>query len=76
MESLDGQTTIVTGEQVTASEFLEGLPEADGVYDEIAERFDADNAGRRASAIELALEGLYLARRIAKDSDGSETIYG
>ncbi len=76
VESLDGQTTIVTGEQVTASEFLEGLPEADGVYDEIAERFDADNAGRRASAIELALEGLYLARRIAKDSDGSETIYG
>ena len=27
-------------------------------------------------AIELALEGLYLARRSAKDSDGSETIYG
>ena len=76
VEALDGQTTIITGEQVTASEFLAGLPEADGVYDEIAERFEADNPGRRASAIELALEGLYLARRIAKDSDGSETIYG
>jgi len=42
----------------------------------IADRFTADSDGRRASAIELALEGLYLARRIAKDSDGSETIYG
>jgi magnesium chelatase subunit I len=76
VEALDGQTTIITGEQVTASEFLEGLPQAGEVYDEIADRFTADSDGRRASAIELALEGLYLARRIAKDSDGSETIYG
>ena len=76
VEALDGQTTIITGEQVTAAEFLDGLPEAAEVYDEIAERFDADNPGRRASAVELALEGLYLARRIAKESDGSETIYG
>ena len=76
VEALDGQATVITGEQITASEFLDGLPDADGVYDEIADRFTADNPGRRASAIELALEGLYLARRIAKDSDGSETIYG
>ena len=27
-------------------------------------------------AIELALEGLYLARKIGKDSDGAETVYG
>ena len=68
--------TVITGEQVTAAEFIEGLPEAGEVYEEIAERFDADTEGRRASAIELALEGLYLARRISKDSDGAETIYG
>ena len=30
----------------------------------------------RASAIELALEGLYLARRIGKESGQGETIYG
>ncbi|MCW3158835.1 AAA family ATPase [Micropruina sonneratiae] len=76
VDSLDGRATVITGEQVTAAEFLDGLPDAGDVYDEIAERFDADTDGRRASAIELALEGLYLARRIAKDSDGSETIYG
>ena len=76
VEALDGHVTIVTGEQVTAAEFLDGLPAAGEVYDEIADRFTADSDGRRASAVELALEGLYLARRIAKDSDGSETIYG
>ena len=76
VEALDGQVTVITGEQVTAAEFIEGLPEAGEVYEEIAERFDADTEGRRASAIELALEGLYLARRISKDSDGAETIYG
>lgn len=76
VEALDGQVTVITGEQVTAAEFIEGMPEAGEVYEEIAERFDADTEGRRASAIELALEGLYLARRISKDSDGAETIYG
>ena len=76
VEALDGRTTVTTGEQVTAAEFLDGLPPAGVAYEAIAERFDADTPGRRASAIELALEGLYLARRIAKDSDGAETIYG
>ena len=76
VDALDGHTTVTTGEQVTAAEFLDGLPPAGEVYDQIAERFEADTPGRRASAIELALEGLYLARRIAKESDGAETIYG
>lgn len=76
VEALDGHTTVTTGEQVTAAEFLDGLPDAGEVYDEIAARFEADTPGRRASAVELALEGLYLARRIAKESDGAETIYG
>ena len=30
----------------------------------------------RGRAIELALEGLYLSRRISKESGGGETIYG
>ncbi len=78
IEALDGRTTIVTGEQVTALEFLTGLPSLgeSGLYDEIAARFDADGDGRRASAIELALEGLYLARKISKDTGDGETIYG
>ena len=75
--ALDGRTTITTGEQVTAREFLDGLPAVEGsLYDDIAARFGADTDGRRASAVELALEGLFLARKISKDSGDGETIYG
>ena len=76
--AFDGHTTVTTGDEVTAKEFLENLPSLNGsgLYDEIAGRLNAKNAGQRASAIELALEGLFLARRISKDSDGGETIYG
>ncbi|MFT4110802.1 sigma 54-interacting transcriptional regulator [Propionicimonas sp.] len=76
--ALDGRTTVVTGEQVSAREFLAGLPSLDGsdVYDQLCARFDATTDGERASAIELALEGLYLARRISKESDDGQTIYG
>lgn len=76
--ALDGHHTVVTGEQVTAQEFLGGLPSLAGsdLYDQVSDRFDATTDGRRASALELALEGLYLARRISKESDDGETIYG
>jgi magnesium chelatase subunit I len=76
--ALDGRTTVTTGEQVSAREFLAGLPSLDGadLYDQICARFDATSDGERASAIELALEGLYLARRISKESDDGQTIYG
>jgi magnesium chelatase subunit I len=76
--ALDGRTTVTTGEQVSAREFLVGLPSLDGadLYDQICERFEATSDGERASAIELALEGLYLARRISKESDDGQTIYG
>ena len=46
------------------------------LYDDVCDRLGATNDGQRAGAIELALEGLYLARKISKDSDGSETVYG
>ena len=46
------------------------------LYDEICDRVGATNDGQRAGAIELALEGLYLARKISKESGGGETVYG
>jgi magnesium chelatase subunit I len=76
VEALDGSVTVTTGEQVTAQEFVDTLPRLNGTYDALAERFGATSAGERASAIELALEGLYLARRISKDSGDGETVYG
>ncbi|MBT9256416.1 magnesium chelatase [Phycicoccus sp. MAQZ13P-2] len=78
VEAIEEGAMVATGEQVTARAFLDALPvlgESD-VYDQVAERLGARTEGERASAMELALEGLYLARRIGKDSDGSETVYG
>ncbi len=69
---------IITGEQVSAADFLAGLPvlgESD-LYDQVAQRLNAESAGQRASAIELALEGLYLARKVSKNTDGADTVYG
>lgn len=76
--ALDGHTTVTTGEQVTAREFLAGLPPLPGsaLYDAICARFGAVSDGQRASALELTLEGLYLARRISKETGDGETIYG
>ncbi|HYF72975.1 MAG TPA: sigma 54-interacting transcriptional regulator, partial [Nocardioides sp.] len=78
VSALENGAMITTGEQVTARDFLTGLPvlgESE-LYDEVCDRLGARNDGERACAIELALEGLYLARKIGKDADGSETVYG
>jgi magnesium chelatase subunit I len=79
VEALEGGTTVTTGERVSARDVLAGLPalgESD-VYDQVMDRLEARNDGQRASAVELALEGLYLARKISKESTGSgETLYG
>jgi magnesium chelatase subunit I len=78
VDALENGGLVTTGEQVSAADLLASLPvlgESD-LYERIAERFGATNDGERASAMELALEGLYLARRIGKDSAGGETVYG
>ncbi|HET7398738.1 MAG TPA: magnesium chelatase [Intrasporangium sp.] len=69
---------VTTGEQVSARDFLTGLPvlgESE-LYDDVCDRLGATDDGTRASAIELALEGLYLARKISKETGGGETVYG
>ena len=83
VEVIEDGRMVTTGSQVAARDFLAGLPplppdqggESD-LYDQVCDRFDALDDGTRAAAIELALEGLYLARKIGKDTDGSETVYG
>ncbi|GGD14361.1 magnesium chelatase [Nocardioides daphniae] len=78
VEAIEDGATIATGAQVSARDFLEGLPRLgeSEVYDDIAARVGARTPGEVAGAVELALEGLYLARRIGKESDGAETVYG
>jgi magnesium chelatase subunit I len=78
VDALESGMMVTTGEQVTARDFLTGLPvlgESE-LYDEVCDRLGATNDGQRAGAIELALEGLYLARKVSKDTDGRETVYG
>lgn len=80
--AVDDGASVRTGEQVAARDLLAGLPPLPGsdVYDRISERLGADDDARRAAAVELALEALFLARRIGKETgDGpsgdSETVY-
>ncbi|HET6153153.1 MAG TPA: magnesium chelatase [Marmoricola sp.] len=84
VEALEGDgVAVTTGEQVTAADLLAALPDLppsgageSDLYDQICERLGAVNDGERAGAIELALEGLYLARKVAKDEAAGETVYG
>ena len=78
VEAIEEGAMVSTGARVGARDFLAGLPvlgESD-LYDAVCDRLGATNDGERAAAIELALEGLYLARKIGKDTDAGETVYG
>ncbi|MBY4380868.1 ATP-binding protein [Rhodococcus fascians] len=66
---------IVTGDRITAKALLDELPDV-AVIGDITERLKATSDGEKAAAVELALEGLYLARRISKDpDDDGQTVY-
>ncbi|MCY7399389.1 MAG: magnesium chelatase [Nocardioides sp.] len=78
VDAIEEGAMVTTGARVGARDFLSGLPvlgESD-LYDQITDRLGATDDGSRAGAIELALEGLYLARKIGKESGGGETVYG
>lgn len=68
-------STVTTGEQVPAKDVLAALPNL-SVIDKIAARLGAKSEGERAAALELALEALYLAKKIDKRTDDGETVYG
>ncbi len=78
VSAIENGVMVTTGEQVAARDFLAGLPSLgeSEIYDDICARLDSTTDGQRAGAIELALEGLYLGRRVSKESGGGETIYG
>jgi magnesium chelatase subunit I len=75
----DDGRTVVAGESVSAAELLRQLGTVPGLAT-ILERLDipdgAESPGLAAAAVEFALEGLYLNRRLAKDADGGRTVYG
>ena len=73
--AVENGSPVTTGERVSARDVLAAVPEVPAVA-EIQQRVGAKSEGQRAGAIELALEALYLAKRIDKVSDQGETVYG
>jgi magnesium chelatase subunit I len=74
-----GGDTVETGELVPAAALLGQL----GIIPRLAELLGRlgvpegeQSAEHAAAAVEFALEGLYLTRRLAKDTDGVRTVYG
>jgi len=66
---------VTTGERVSAKDVLAALPDL-AVVDALAARVGAVSVGQRAAAVELALEALYLAKRVDKVTGEGETVYG
>ena len=73
--AVEGGSAVTTGERVSAKDVLAALPGLP-VVEKIANKLGAESEGERAAALELALEALYLAKRIDKVSGEGETVYG
>ena len=73
--AVEGGSAVTTGELVAAKDVLAALPGLP-VIDAVAKRVEAKSDGERAAALELALEALYLAKRIDKVTGEGETVYG
>ncbi len=75
----DEGATVQTGDLVPAGEFLSELGPVPGLA-KILDRLDVDsgveNPGLVAAAVEFALEGLHLNRRLAKEHVDGRTLYG
>ncbi|MCW2620637.1 MAG: putative magnesium chelatase, partial [Frankiales bacterium] len=69
--------TVETGDLVPATELLTGLGPVPGLA-QLLDRLgiEAESPGLAASALEFALEGLHLNRRLAKDEVRGRTVYG
>jgi magnesium chelatase subunit I len=73
-----GGHRVVTGERVPAGEVLAALPELP-ILHEVATRLGAvpdGPPGPIAAAVELALESLYLTRKLGKDVEDGRAVYG
>jgi magnesium chelatase subunit I len=73
--AIEGGSAVTTGERVSAREVLAAVPEVPAIA-QVQQRLGAQSDGQRAAAVELALEALYLAKRIDKVSGEGETVYG
>jgi magnesium chelatase subunit I len=75
VSAVEAGSAVTTGERVSAKDVLAAVPGLP-VIDKIAKKLSAESEGERAAALELALEALYLAKRIDKVSGEGQTVYG
>jgi magnesium chelatase subunit I len=75
----DEGATVETGDMVPAAELLRQIGPFAGLSAVVA-RLETgggtEDPGMAAAAVEFALEGLYLNRRLSKDSEGGRSVYG
>jgi magnesium chelatase subunit I len=81
-QKFDGGLLVESGDTVSADKLLEQLGSIPGLA-ALLERLEPDSVhegpatvGIAAAAVEFALEGLYLNKRLAKESAGGRTVYG
>jgi magnesium chelatase subunit I len=78
-EHFTGGETVESGELVPAPALLGQLgtiPRLAELLGRVGVPEGEQSAEQAAAAVEFALEGLYLTRRLAKDTDGTRTVYG
>jgi magnesium chelatase subunit I len=71
--------TVETGDLVPADELLRQVGPFTGlaqILDRLGIAEGVENPGLAAAALEFALEGLYLSRRLAKDEVSGHAVYG
>ncbi|HEY7046869.1 MAG TPA: sigma 54-interacting transcriptional regulator [Jatrophihabitantaceae bacterium] len=81
-EKFDGGLLVESGDTVSADRLLGQIGSVPGLS-ELLDRLEPDGVGEgpaavgvAAAVVEFALEGLYLNKRLAKDSSGNRTVYG
>ena len=73
----DGGATVETGDLVPATDLLGRLGALPGLADLLKRLgIEQESPGLAAAAVEFALEGLHLNRRLAKDEVAGRTVYG
>jgi magnesium chelatase subunit I len=76
LDRFDRGATVDSGELVPAAELLHRIGPVPGlarILDSLG--MEGESPGHAAAALEFALEGLYLMRRLSKDSEDGTTTY-
>jgi magnesium chelatase subunit I len=78
LRRFDDGATVETGDLVPAGELLERIGRVPGLAQLLRRLGDegAETPGLAAAALELAMEGLYLTKRLSKEELPGRTVYG